>query len=129
MANILVVVDHPQIAIDLWDMLQEDGHEVRHVTCGQAGLAALERQEPDLIVTDHAMPGRNGRSFVETLRQDSRWASVPVLTISRTAVSAATGLPPTARFIRKASSQIALVNSVARLVGAPTDEAEICHAG
>ena len=129
MANILMVVDHPNIATDLWDMLQDDGHEVRHVTCGQAGLAALERQEPDLIVTDHAMPGHDGRSFVETLRQDSRWASVPVLTISKTAVSTGTGLPLTARFIRKPWSQIALVNSVARLVGAASDEAEICHAG
>ena len=123
-----MVVDHPDIAIDLWDMLQDDGHEVRHVTCGQAGLAALERQAPDLIVTDHAMPAHDGRSFVETLQQDSRWASIPVLTISNTTVSAGSGLPPTARSIRKPGSQIALVNDVARLVGT-VDEAEVCQVG
>ena len=129
MANILVVVDHPHIAIDLWDMLQDDGHEVRHVTCGQAGLAALERQAPDLIVTDHAMPVQDGGSFVETLRQDGRWASIPVLTISKTAVSHGFGMPLTARSISKPWSQIALMNNVARLVGAASDEAEACQLG
>ncbi len=129
MANILVVVDHPDVAIDLWDMLQNDGHEVRHVTCGEAGLAALERQSPDLIVTDHTMPAYDGRSFVETLRLDSRWAAIPVLTISKASASAASGLPPTARSIRKAWSQIALLNDVARLVGTAGDEVEIWQAG
>src|SRR5690606_17356851 len=115
-ANILVVVDHPDIAIDLWDMLQDDGHEVRHVTCGQAGLAAMERQAPDLVVTDHTMPGQDGLSFLHSLRQDSRWATIPVLTVSKSAVASAPGLPPVAGLIRKPWSQIALVNSVARLV-------------
>ena len=128
MANILVVVDHPDIAIDLWDMLQDDGHEVRQVTCGQAGLAALERQVPDLIVTDHAMPGQDGCSFVQSLRQDSRWASIPVLTISKSAVSAGPGLPPIAGLIRKPWSQIALVNSVARVLEETCREAEFCQA-
>lgn len=126
MANILVVVDHPRVAIDLWDMLQNEGHEVRHVTCGQAGLAALERQTPDLIVTDHAMPGLDGHSFADTLQRDGRWSSIPVLTISNSAAAAS---PLAARLIRKPWSQIALVNNVARLVGATSSEAEFCRAG
>lgn len=128
MANILVVVDHPDVAIDLWDMLQDDGHEVRQVTCGQAGFAALERQAPDLIVTDHTMPGRDGQSFLHSLRQNSLWASIPVLTVSKSAVAPAPGLPPIAGLIRKPWSQIALVNSVARLVGG-ANEPEFSQVG
>lgn len=127
MADILVVVDHPVLGIDLWDMLQNDGHEVRHVTCGQAALAALSRRVPDLIVTDHTMPGENGGTFVQALRSDPRWAGIPLIQVGHAAVS---GLADAsvAGYIRKPWSQLALLNTVSRLT-ATAGDTDLCHAG
>jgi CheY-like chemotaxis protein len=126
-ADILVVVDHPLLGIDLWDMLQNEGHEVRHVTSGQAALAAVARRMPDLIVTDHTMPGENGGTFVQALRSDPRWAEIPLIQVGRAAVSGRADAA-SASFIRKPWSQVALLNQVSRLTALPGDS-DLCQAG
>lgn len=127
MADILMVVDHPVLGIDLWDMLQNEGHEVRHVTSCQGALAALTRRMPDLIVTDHTMPGQNGGTFVEALKSDPRWAEIPLIQIGQAAVTSPADAAA-ASYIRKPWSQVALLNTVSRLT-AFAGEADLCHAG
>ena len=38
---------------------------------GSEGLAAAERERPDIIICDYRMPGMHGLQLVETLRRDS----------------------------------------------------------
>lgn len=127
MAEILMVVDHPLLGIDLWDMLQNEGHEVRHVTCCQAAVAALSRRMPDLIVTDHTMPGQNAGTFVQVLKSNPRWAGIPLIRIGHAAVSGLSDAA-VAGYIRQPWSQIALLNTVSRLT-ATAGETESCHVG
>ena len=55
--TIVVVEDDPHIA-DLIDMyLRRDGHRVIQATDGEAGLAAVAREKPRLVILDVGLPG------------------------------------------------------------------------
>jgi two-component system, OmpR family, KDP operon response regulator KdpE len=77
--RILIVDDEPQIARVLRTSLQSNGHEV---SVAQDGLAALEqfmKSQPDLVITDLAMPGMDGIELTREIRQHSQ---VPIIVVS-----------------------------------------------
>jgi CheY-like chemotaxis protein len=50
------------------------------VTSGSAALATLdEHPEVALVITDLSMPGMSGLALFTTLRDDDRWATLPVV--------------------------------------------------
>jgi signal transduction histidine kinase len=75
--RILVVDDDPDLVLILCDWLRLTGHDVRSASDGQAALAALQADPPDLAILDVDMPKLNG---VETLRRiKKRWTELPVI--------------------------------------------------
>lgn len=82
MAHILVVEDEALVGIELCDLLQEEGHSAFFAPNGEAALAALGRQFPDLIIADFKMPMMNGGAFTRTIPADKRWRHIPVLMVS-----------------------------------------------
>ncbi|MGI9494391.1 MAG: ATP-binding protein [Geminicoccaceae bacterium] len=58
--RILVVEDEPEIAEMVAEMLAQDGHEVSIAISGRAALERIDRETPDLIVSDVRMPGLGG---------------------------------------------------------------------
>ena len=77
--RILVVDDESQITRALRASLQSNGHEV---TVAQDGAQALElflKAEPDLVITDLAMPGMDGIELTREIRERSQ---VPVIVLS-----------------------------------------------
>ncbi|HEV2647247.1 MAG TPA: response regulator transcription factor [Acidobacteriaceae bacterium] len=77
--RILIVDDEPQITRVLRTSLQGSGHEV---TVAQDGLDALTKflkAEPELVITDLAMPGMDGIELTREIRQRSQ---VPVIVLS-----------------------------------------------
>ena len=77
-ATILLVDDDPLIAASTTDLLEDLGHKVVEVHSGPAALGALESGlEPDLIITDHAMPGMTGAELAARIRQRS--PALPIL--------------------------------------------------
>lgn len=68
MAYILLAEDDPDCAALFSTWLHGAGHEVQHVTDGQAGLtAAAKQRKPDLVLTDLRMPEMNGSAFASLL--------------------------------------------------------------
>ncbi|MDP3712564.1 MAG: ATP-binding protein [Mycobacteriales bacterium] len=60
-----------------------DGHaRVERVGDGDAALAALRRDPPDLLLTDLRMPGTDGRALLAAVRADPVLASLPVILFS-----------------------------------------------
>lgn len=82
MAHILVVEDEALVALNLCDLLQEEGHTAFYASNGEGALAALERQHPDLVIVDYKMPVMNGGALAQAIREDARWRKTPVLMIS-----------------------------------------------
>jgi DNA-binding response OmpR family regulator len=78
--TIVVVEDDPNIA-DLIDMyLRREGHRVVSVDRGEAGLEAVEREKPRLVVLDVGLPG--GMDGFEVCRRIRATSAVPVLMLT-----------------------------------------------
>ncbi|PYM54741.1 MAG: hypothetical protein DMD77_22275, partial [Candidatus Rokuibacteriota bacterium] len=58
--RILVIDDEPEVRCVLRDMLTPCGHTVIEADSGETGLALLEREAVDVILTDISMPGMSG---------------------------------------------------------------------
>ena len=58
--SILVIDDDPDVRAFIAASLEEQGYRIREASDGQEGLAALERDLPDLVVLDFIMPGLSG---------------------------------------------------------------------
>jgi two-component system KDP operon response regulator KdpE len=77
--RILIVDDEPQITRVLRTSLQSNGHEVTVAQDGSAALDLFLKSEPDLVITDLAMPGMNGIELTRAIRERSQ---VPVIVLS-----------------------------------------------
>ena len=66
----------------LWIFLQEfleAEFEVEAVTDGEQAWAAVQRQRPDLLLTDLQMPFLDGLALTRRLRADARWVTLPII--------------------------------------------------
>jgi DNA-binding response OmpR family regulator len=66
--TILLVDDDPEIIDSMRTVLEGKGYRVLVARDGNAGLAAAEREEPDLIILDMMMPRKSGFLVLEKLR-------------------------------------------------------------
>ena len=78
-ARILVVDDELQIRKMLRIALKSVGYDVTEADSVESGLAALVRQQPDLIVLDLGLPDGDGLDLLAELRSFSK---VPVIVLS-----------------------------------------------
>ncbi len=78
-ARILVVDDDLEMRISLGHLLQSAGHETQLVKSASEGLAALQVNVPDVILSDVRMPEMDGLEFQRRVREASH---VPVVLIS-----------------------------------------------
>ncbi|ACC73894.1 response regulator [Paraburkholderia phymatum] len=79
MTRVLLVDDEPEL-LEAWSFaLEYVGYDVERARDGRQALAAIERQPPDLLITDLMMPGMNGEDLCRALRSDPRWAEIPIL--------------------------------------------------
>ncbi|MCA9566046.1 MAG: response regulator, partial [Myxococcales bacterium] len=69
-ARILVVDDERSIREFLTIMLQGDGHDVTAVPDGETGIASLEREPFDLVITDLKMSGQSGMEVLTAAKRD-----------------------------------------------------------
>lgn len=70
--TILVVEDEPDIASVLVDYLRHEGFAPQHVDNGTAALDSILRQPPALVLLDVMLPGRDGISVLQAVRQHSQ---------------------------------------------------------
>ena len=78
--TILVVEDNPELVALLQRVLSEHGYSVRAARDGEAGLASALSDEPDLMILDVGLPGRNGLEVVRTMREQGIQAPTLMLT-------------------------------------------------
>lgn len=77
MTTILVAEDSPTQAAQVRILLEQAAYEVQLAGNGKEALAALARQQPDLVLTDLDMPEMNGLELVEAVHE--KFARVPVI--------------------------------------------------
>ena len=80
MANkILVVDDEPNIVLSLEFLMKQAGFQVRTASDGEAALAAVAAETPDLVLLDVMMPRKNGYEVCQAIRANPDWKAVRVI--------------------------------------------------
>src|SRR6185312_10166102 len=78
-ARILVVDDEPQLRRVLRTGLKSRGYDVRAAADGTSGFETFNDWQPDLVITDLAMPNMDGLELCRQLRAVSQ---VPIIILS-----------------------------------------------
>jgi DNA-binding response OmpR family regulator len=81
-ASILVADDEPNIVLSLEFILKQAGYRVRVAPDGEAALAAIGQEPPDLLVLDAMMPRRDGFDVCGTIRANPAWGGVRILMLT-----------------------------------------------
>lgn len=69
--RLLLIDDDPMVRLTTAEMLRDLGFEVRETEGARDGLRMIEEgYEPDIVVTDHLMPGMTGAELALRLRLD-----------------------------------------------------------
>ena len=68
--SVLFIDDDPDQLNVLGTLLERNGYSVTRMPCAERALAALEKQEFDVVVCDLKMPNMSGEEFLERFRSD-----------------------------------------------------------
>ena len=82
--SVMVVEDNPDIRTYLATILR-DHFQIMMAEHGQDALDQLERESPDLILTDVMMPVMNGWEFIEALQEKPALAKIPIIVLTAVA--------------------------------------------
>lgn len=82
--RILVVDDEPDAREFVTAVLEQHGAKVRTVASARDALTALKSEMPDVLVSDIAMPGQDGRDLIREVRQleHERGGAIPAVAIT-----------------------------------------------
>jgi two-component system KDP operon response regulator KdpE len=77
--RVLIVDDEPSLVAAMKPLLRSRGYEVSTAVSGRGALDAVERDRPDLIVLDLALPDTDGIEICRLIRDGS---STPIIVLS-----------------------------------------------
>lgn len=82
MSKILVVEDEAAISMVLKAYLQREGMEVIQVFDGDSAIPAFKEAEPDLVLLDVMLPGKEGWTILEEIREMSQCPVIMLTALS-----------------------------------------------
>jgi two-component system alkaline phosphatase synthesis response regulator PhoP len=91
-AKILIVEDEAALATTLKDRLRKEGYAVNVARDGNSGMEVATREPFDLLILDLMLPGQNGLSICQKLRQLGSNAPILMLTARRQTMDKVIGL-------------------------------------
>lgn len=77
--SVLIVEDEANIGIALEYLMRKEGYRLRRVGDGDAALAAVEADPPDLILLDVMLPTRSGYELCQTIRLNPALKATKIL--------------------------------------------------
>ncbi|PCD04095.1 response regulator [Sphingomonas spermidinifaciens] len=82
MAHILVADDDPLLSDLVRFRLEAVGHRLTLVEDGQAALATIRADRPDILILDAMMPILSGQQLLQTLKGDPDLSAIPVIMLT-----------------------------------------------
>jgi two-component system, OmpR family, alkaline phosphatase synthesis response regulator PhoP len=80
--TILIADDDPNIVISLEFLMKREGFRVVVATDGETALKAMSDKQPDLILLDIMMPGKDGFEVCRQIRAKPDWQSVKIIMLT-----------------------------------------------
>ncbi|MFW5942066.1 MAG: response regulator [Chloroflexota bacterium] len=77
--RVVIIDDEQAIRRFLRTVLEAHGYEVFEAADGEAGLAAVAQQHPDVVILDLGLPTIDGVEVIGRLRE---WSEVPIVVLS-----------------------------------------------
>lgn len=118
---ILIVEDRPEIRKLVTMAMRSRPYDVIEADSGQAGLEAVTRQRPDLVLLDVMMPGHlDGLSVCRAIKGNPELAEIPVVMVSALAQASDLELAREAGaddYLTKPFSLGCLVETIDRILG------------
>lgn len=115
MAKILVVDDEKSLRITLSLFLENENHIVITASNFDEAILILEKNKPDLIITDIIMPGKTGLELLKYIREMDKNVPVIIMTGEPTVESAIIGIQQSASdYISKPVNRIDFLSIVNR---------------
>jgi two-component system, cell cycle response regulator DivK len=78
----ILIVEDVEFNRDLLTQLLEDEFELIAATDGQGGIAAAERERPDLILMDLSLPVIDGWEAARRLKAHADLRSIPIIALT-----------------------------------------------
>jgi CheY-like chemotaxis protein len=75
--KILVIDDEPILRDSLQVALSTSGYQVQTARTGEEGLELFRKENPDLILLDHWLPGMNGDEVLRKIKEEN--GEVPII--------------------------------------------------
>ena len=82
MSKVLIVDDDPDIRMALSITLQDAGYSVCEAATGDEAFEAALISQPDAVLLDITLPGRDGFAVLQDLRQQPATHGIPVVMLS-----------------------------------------------
>jgi two-component system, chemotaxis family, response regulator PixH len=79
MVKVLVVEDTPSEMKLMMLYLKDNGYQVVSADNAKDGLNLVEKEKPDVVITDVVMEGMNGFEFCRTLKKNPDTSAIPVI--------------------------------------------------
>ncbi len=79
---ILVAEDDQDVAFLITEMLKEEGYEYVWAQDGQEALEIMDKQMPNLIITDIMMPRMDGIELIKKIREEDDKRHLPIIVVS-----------------------------------------------
>jgi len=124
--KILVVDDEPDTLTYLRTVLEDQGYTTQAALNGEEAIEALQSDRPDLVTLDITMPEKSGVAVYRKLRQDPKYASIPVVMITgvtddfKRFISTRRQVPPPDAYISKPVDHEELIRVVEGLLSPET---------
>jgi CheY-like chemotaxis protein len=80
--RVLVVEDNPDVAESLAELVELLGHDVEIAHDGPAALTKARAHPPDFVLCDIGLPGFDGYSVAQRLRQETQLHGVYLIALS-----------------------------------------------
>jgi DNA-binding response OmpR family regulator len=81
-SKILIVDDEPNIVLSLEFLMKQAGFHVRTAADGEAALAAVAAECPDLVLLDVMMPRKNGYEVCQSIRDNPACKAVRIIMLT-----------------------------------------------
>jgi nitrogen regulation protein NR(I) len=88
MSSLLIVDDDDQLRASFARLLREEGYDITTAPTGEAGIEAVRKQPPDLVIMDVRLPGMTGLEAFEHIRKTDPKLPVIIMTAFSTTETA-----------------------------------------
>lgn len=80
--KILIVDDEPSIVLSLEFLMEKAGYAVVTAGDGEAAMAKLREEKPDLVLLDISLPRLSGYEICQSMRENPAWKDVRIVMLT-----------------------------------------------